>query len=528
MCSPRSSTTLNVNVYPYSGPQSFPEFANPRYNPASRPVGVAFSGGGPRAMTCGMGQVRNLVGSSFWNQVGAISCVSGGSWFGSIFSFADGTRFPDSALLGPAIAPSDLYWGTSNDTNPANVNYLPDNRLAYGLTIINNLYILEVLGLLKLLGTPNEKLYSRALGWGLLDWFKLRGDWSTMPVRPDRPFFIANGSLATNLGPYQRLWQFEYTQQYVGTPQSIIPAIMALRHMPAAQQTRLPVLTQSAAPVAGGGWVDVAGFDSTSPRIGGRQATVTPPSSDWTFRLSDVIGSSGAAPGSYLDVLDFPVLFPEFYTWPLGAGATPAAVCTSIVDGGDLENTGIVALLRRQYPLILAFVNSEVVFGQTGTYPLGIDPCVSALFGKTTVPPLGQSVQVFDSSLFAPLMQALGNMNNLTGVPWTLSELPVLPNNPFGIPPYTANILWIYNGRSKSWLDEITDPAIRRVVTRPPATGVLPWLSTVFQNPSDIPDVPELLMYTPWQVNLLANMWSWFLRDQVMQDALGSLSLKAK
>jgi hypothetical protein len=282
------------------------------------------------------------------------------------------------------------------------------------------------------------------------------------------------------------------------------------------------------APVAGNGWVDVAGFDSTSPQIGGRQATVTPPSSDWTFRLSDVIGSSGAAPGSFLDQLGVPVLFPEFYTWPLGAGATPPAVCSSIVDGGDLENTGIVALLRRQYPLIVAFVNSEVVFGQTGTYPLGIDPCVSALFGKTRVPFTGQSVQVFDASLFAPLMQALGNMNNLTGVPWALSELPVLPGNPFGIPAYTPNILWLYNGRSKSWVDEITDPTVRWVATQPPATGSLPWLSTVFQNPSDIPDIPELLMYTPWQVNLLANMWSWILRDQVMQDALGSLSLKAK
>jgi hypothetical protein len=481
-----------------------------------------------------MGQVRNLLGSSFWNQVGAISCVSGGSWFGSIFSFADATNYPDSELLGPAIDPSELYWGTSNDTNAANVNYVPQNRLAYGLTLINNLYILELLGLLKLMGTPNEKLYSRALGWGLLENFGLDGPWSTTPVRPNRPFFIANGSYATNIGLYQRLWQFEYTQQYVGTPQSIVPATMQLRHMPAAQQARFPALPKSVAPVAGNGWVDVAGFDSTSPQIGGRQATVTPPYSysdwfhDWTFSLSDVIGSSGAAPGSFLDVLGVPVLFPEFYTWPLGTGATPPAVCSSIVDGGDLENTGIVALLRRRYPLILAFVNSEVVFGQTGTYPLGIDPCVSALFGKTMVPPLGQSVQVFDASLFAPLMQALGNMNNLTGVPWALSELPVLPGNPFGIPAYTPNILWLYNGRSKSWVDEITDPTVRWVATQPPATGSLPWLSTVFQNPSDIPDIPELLMYTPWQVNLLANMWSWILRDQVMQDALGSLSLKAK
>jgi hypothetical protein len=339
MCSPQSSTTLDVNVYPYTGAQSFPEFADARYNPASRPVGLCFSGGGPRAMSCGLGQARGLVGSSFWNQVGAISCVSGGSWFGSIFSFADPTRFPDSELLGPAIPPGELYWGASTDANPANVNHLSESRLAYGLTAVDNLYILTMLGLLKATGTPNEKLWSRLLGWGLLDWFSLNGDWSTTPPRPDRPFFIANGSLATNLGIYQQLWQFEYTQQYVGTPPSVVPATVALRHLPARQRTRLHALIQSSAPVAGGGWVDVAGFDSTTPLITGTQATVTPPVSDWTFRLSDMIGSSGAAPGSYLDVLDFPVLFPEFYTWPLGAGTSPAAVCSSIVDGGNLENT---------------------------------------------------------------------------------------------------------------------------------------------------------------------------------------------
>src|SRR5262249_156249 len=208
-------------------------FANPRYNPASRPVGVSFSGGGPRAMSCGLGQVSGLIGQRFWNQVGAISCVSGGSWFGSIFSFADPTRFPDSQLLDPGIAPSDLYWGTSDDTNPANVNYVPDNRLTFGLTGIDNLYIAGILAVLHELGTPYDKLCSRVLGWGLRAGFGLNEDWSTTPARPDRPFFIANGSLITNLGPSQKAWQFEYTQQYVGTPQSVVSSPLSLRHLPA-------------------------------------------------------------------------------------------------------------------------------------------------------------------------------------------------------------------------------------------------------------------------------------------------------
>jgi hypothetical protein len=527
MCSPRSSARINVRVYPYSGPQSFPEFANPRYNPANRPVGLAFSGGGPRAMSCALGQARYAVGLPSWmEKIGAISCVSGGSWFGSIFSFADAGNYPDSELLGPAIPPGQLYWGANDgsDRHPANVNFLPANRLAFGLTQIDNFYIAGALGLLyEEFDTPYDKLYSRLLGWGLLSGFGLDGDWSTTPARPDRPFFIANGSLVTNLGVNQRLWQFEYTQQYVGTPQSAVPTALSPHQLPAALQARLPARVQSIAPVAGGGWVDVVGFDSTAPQIAATQATVTPPASDWTFRLSDVIGSSGAAPGSYFDMFGYPGILPEFYTWPLRAGTNPAAVCSSIVDGENLENTGIVALLRRQYPVIFAFINTDVVFGDT-TYPYGIDPDVSALFGMTTVPPLGQSAQVFSRSDFTSLIQAFREQNYQTGVPWWLSRLDVLPGNPFGIPAYKPVILWLYNGRSISWANALTDPSIRGLATRPQVTGQLPWLRTVFQNPSDIPDVSELLMYKPWQVNLLASMSWWNLSslgDNVLQDAVG-------
>ena len=111
--------------------------------------------------------------------------------------------------------------------------------------------------------------------WGLLDWFGLNSNWT--PPRPGRPFFIANGSLVTNLGPSETLWHFEYTQQYVGSPQSIVSTSPSLpRHAPPAQQARLQPMLQalirSAGPVAGSGWVDVAGFDSTAPQISGTQA----------------------------------------------------------------------------------------------------------------------------------------------------------------------------------------------------------------------------------------------------------------
>ena len=66
-------------------------------------VGICLSGGGSRALSAGMGQLRaldtlELGGQSLLSQTKAISTVSGGSWLGVTFEFlTSGTS--DSAFL---------------------------------------------------------------------------------------------------------------------------------------------------------------------------------------------------------------------------------------------------------------------------------------------------------------------------------------------------------------------------------------------------------------------------------------------
>lgn len=80
---------LRTLVYPSTQQPVYQELQLDRFSPSSHPIGVCFSGGGPRAMTCGMGQIRGLMQTPLYDLIGSISCVSGGSWFGAIFSFAD-------------------------------------------------------------------------------------------------------------------------------------------------------------------------------------------------------------------------------------------------------------------------------------------------------------------------------------------------------------------------------------------------------------------------------------------------------
>src|SRR5262245_45110662 len=107
-------STLIAQVFPASDPASqFPEFdpsqcdQSERYRPSSHPCGGCFSGGGPRAFSAALGQMRGLYAGGFLDLVGALSCVSGGTWFGTMFNYAPAS-LDDSQLLGPVIDPGEI------------------------------------------------------------------------------------------------------------------------------------------------------------------------------------------------------------------------------------------------------------------------------------------------------------------------------------------------------------------------------------------------------------------------------------
>src|ERR1700727_600233 len=98
---------FSVETTPTTGPLSVKQFyAVPPPTPGN--VGVCLSGGGSRALTAGMGQLRALNkitanGQSLLAQAKALSTVSGGSWLGVPFIYLPPGSSSDAAYLGPGL-----------------------------------------------------------------------------------------------------------------------------------------------------------------------------------------------------------------------------------------------------------------------------------------------------------------------------------------------------------------------------------------------------------------------------------------
>ena len=98
---------FSVGTTPTTGPLSVKQFYTmPPATPGN--VGVCLSGGGSRALTAGMGQLRALKkltanGQSLLAQAKALSTVSGGSWLGVPFIYLPPGSSSDDAYLGPWI-----------------------------------------------------------------------------------------------------------------------------------------------------------------------------------------------------------------------------------------------------------------------------------------------------------------------------------------------------------------------------------------------------------------------------------------
>jgi len=109
--------TNNANIYPNQS--SNPTIANSDASRAN--LGLCFSGGGSRALTCAWGQLLGLKTLKLDTKARYISSVSGGTWASSIYCFLPAS-ISDEALLGSYHPPATLSLDGAN--NPFNVNNL--------------------------------------------------------------------------------------------------------------------------------------------------------------------------------------------------------------------------------------------------------------------------------------------------------------------------------------------------------------------------------------------------------------------
>ncbi len=140
-------------------------------------VGICLSGGGSRALSAGMGQLRalshlQLGGQSLLSQTKAISTVSGGSWLGVTFEFLTaGTS--DGAFLNDYVADPGRLVPTAEPGHPVAevLDELPEGNI--GATVDSDLFSIPALAaeayiLYKYFKTPPNALWQTLIGLHIL------------------------------------------------------------------------------------------------------------------------------------------------------------------------------------------------------------------------------------------------------------------------------------------------------------------------------------------------------------------------
>ena len=597
-------------------------------------VGVCLSGGGSRALTAGMGQLRALTklvaanGQSLLAQVKALSTVSGGSWIGVPFIYLPPGSPSDAAYLGPWIEDQSAL-------TPATLAQLPAGNA--GVPISSPLFAPKLLAVQALLlhavlRVPPDMLWQTIIGLNILADYGLYAP--TIHLTPTDTFSFDAAVVATqvtnpNLNPaiagepidlYADIRDPSRTRR----PFLICNCAMFLKEPSTTLELLAPVqVTPFVTGIFGtpegedgngrkpGGGVNTFGFNSAYVSASSIAATVAQ-TRQWS--LTDAVGTSSAffaevlqnlfqgwrqnpadlavlvaanadtiqhwirtklpieARGPAVELLrlnaqpmlgqpllqtmlsDLQKIIPSYQYWPvLDPQPTTQPVPSQFADGGNLENTGIAALLAySDIDSVIAFVNPMTVMqpgaygvadGQGGFIPettLIVDACIPPLFGyqpyesgglgesvgyvrygqgSSTKYPMYANNQIFEPAAFPTLLQGLwaasgsGSYARPAIFP---QRLAVRPNAWFGVTSAReVTVVWFYLSFVTEWEALFANnPSVRAIIELERSTNSFPNYSTLNTNLSAT------------QINLLANLTAWSVNETERVSGLFSSLFK--
>ena len=483
-----SSSTAATKTVSQTAPEAIKEFVASPMPPKDFPendiealktkadLGLAFSGGGNRAAVCALGQVRALTEIGVMKNVRYVSSVSGGSWFCVPYTFH---HEDEKTFLGSYVPPEKLHWDVltkppikssfawcaTHAKTPVFTSVLSGHGTENFAHRLNKIYLAPfgALGDEHRFFCYDEKTRDTILKQNQT--VLKKEDFNL--AAPNRPYLIANTVLVANgFSPSKRFVPIEITPNYTGSPAS----------------RKLGLISDF--PI-GGGYVESFGYDSVlkSAQLNGRglQTQVDLPKrfgldyrSSPRFSLADAMAASGAAPSVPApEVVTYAFGFPEFYHWSPTAASKLRSMKLIHTDGGAIDNSGIIPLLRRQVGTIVAFVNTEMQFHNGA--PVFPD-YIGALFGLKQADYASQHCKVFSPSEYPALSKAfMAEWNHNAPLiihrqrPYTTVE-----NKRYGIPGgLQVRMIWVFLGGPK------TSQGVRKnsVSVYPPRKGSMPkWV----------------------------------------------------
>lgn len=382
-------------------------------------------------------------------------------------------------------------------------------------------------------------------------------------VERKRPYLVVGGTLLAREKPLKDdVFHFEMTPLYVGAPSQAEIAVERLdpgtgevqvlgQRIVGTDELEAYRAASERGPngliddkrgnlvntrLVGGGYVEPFAYDSTEPKfLENNRVKAKVGTRRHQFTLSDVVGTSGAAPQETLVVLGFQTLgFPEYDHWPIpNARAGVAedeekpdleAYEYSHGDGGHLDNLGVMPLLARGVDKIIAFVNTPTRFRPyEDCADTGCTPPRKPVYGQVLVDDLVAMFRPIDAKPFNKVFTAgEQGLNDLymdfakdreLGQPLTsCRQYEVVENLLYNIKPragYKPTICWVYLERAGAWLDKVAhNKNISAETCRDLVLGRGPYLNfphykTFFQEKL------RIIGLETEQVNALSDLTSW-------------------
>jgi hypothetical protein len=514
---------LRVKIFPLQPNFEFPEMRYERFRPQQHPIGVSFSGGGFRAFTAAMGQMRGLNSLGLLNDIGCIAAVSGGSLFSGLFTYAP-HDISSETLLGKVLLPQQLSVDNLVQIDPdcvasiianmTNANFVEKSRQLsiaanFSDVVETNRTYSRIIGELVLqpFGLNNFDQFFTLDGTSWADVITRNPALEGYPVyltRPNQPYLVVPTSYLYPPGPEQVSRHFEYTPLYSGSGQDFSNIDSQGRSV-------------------GGGYVESIAFDSYNPTtLPDTEDIVTVPTPYPLFSLTDLFGSSTSVFSFIMNRLAVPEWFPVFNYWSVTNAGKESHRQETFGDGGFLDNIGIISLLRRQYPIVLAFVNGVHELGEENESTVdGIDSQISELFGLTperTTRSSGQ-LHIFPTAKFQALADGLKSSHAQGRGAFFVDSYSIIQPNEFDLPPYPndeeVTVMWFYTSLNQNWYEQLPDE-VKVLFQQDNPTGNLsnfPNYETFNQNTNEA-GVPEIFHLQPEQINLMAHMWQYTVQHE--------------
>ena len=495
-----------------------------------RDLGVAFSGGGTRAATATLGQLRALHENGWLKRVRYVSAVSGSTW--SAVPFVYSTATPEILLgktaahdeltkafletdlpktgIARAIADSGLWAPGAREAGrvllraelakgetsriPARLHSLA-RRFVVGNNSETYANVLARIFISPFIGNGNARRYT----WDADTFNAIKATDGDAPLgvkdfirtAPNRPFLISGGTMIYQHPAYDypRLIPVEYTPLYTGVRQQYGETL-------------------------GGIYVSPYAYSATAVgSVEEDRVRVTLKNEGRPFTLADVIASSGAAPLLALyrgvptkELTRATAAFPAFNHFSVrttagGLKATPPVADLLHGDGGFSDNLGVMPLLARGVRNILVFVN--------GAEPFTENESIEALFwrlNKQEDTGGDRSMNgVFDPDKYWVVRDGLAAAVS-RGEPPIFCDTGwhVRKNELYNIAEYRGlNICWIHNEKVDRW--NTTLPPDTQALMKGRSFRHFPWFSTFEENR------PYVIRLHKEQVHLLSQFTSWML-----------------